>query len=195
MIFIADNGSNIICRGYETFSAKIDPETIGELVRYIRENRLGYPVISSKTTVFVETEDPEFLDLMINGYHNHVRVMKDVLEADETIIKAAIFRRPNIRDIAQKVTEDWKDRLHVMAAGDPWLDFVDYQADKGYALKSIQKLLGIKEKRQWPLGIISMTWECWKAPARAMPWPMPGPRCARPRSIWPERIRRTAFSR
>ena len=50
------------------------------------------------------------------------------------------------------MTEDWKDRLHVMAAGDPWLDFVDYQADKGYALKSIQKLLGIKREETMAFG-------------------------------------------
>ncbi|MDY3917726.1 MAG: HAD family hydrolase [Candidatus Limivivens sp.] len=152
MIFIADNGSNVVCRGYETFSAVLNRRDTEELVYAMRKRGDCTILLSSKTTVYLETEDEQLLDLLINGYHNNVRVCKDVLDQEDSIVKAAIYYRPGIQKIAGPIIEEWKDRFHVMAAGDPWLDFVDYRADKGKALESIQELLKISREETMAFG-------------------------------------------
>lgn len=143
IIFIADNGANVSCRGYETFCAALNRKDLEDWVRAMRARDDCAILVSSKTTVYVERADEALLDLLINGYHNRVKVSRDLLAEEDCMIKTAMFRRRGIAPVAEELIKEWKDRFHVMPAGDPWLDFVDYNADKGRALAGIQRLLKI----------------------------------------------------
>ncbi|MDO5426135.1 MAG: HAD family hydrolase [Eubacteriales bacterium] len=143
MIFIADNGSNVVCKGYETFSATLNRKDVEDWVLAMRRREDCQLLLSSKDTVYLEQEEPKLLDLLINGYHNHVELCPDLLKVEDQMVKAALYYPAGIRKIAEPIIEEWKDRFHVMVAGDPWLDFVDYRADKGKALATIQELLRI----------------------------------------------------
>lgn len=154
MIFIADNGSNVVCRGYETFSACLNKKDVRDWVQAMRARGDCQILLSSKNIVYVENADEALLDLLINGYHNNVKVTEDLLAETEkeNIVKGAIYYRPGIKKIADPIIEEWKDRFHVMVAGDPWLDFVSYDADKGKALKSIQDLMHISPEETMVFG-------------------------------------------
>lgn len=152
ILFIADNGSNVICRGCELFSAAVNREDLKDWVRAMRRRRDCTLLVSSKTTVYVEGGDEQLLDLLINGYHNHVKVSPDLLQEEDQIIKMALYHREGIRNIAGPLIDEWKDRFRVMAAGDPWLDFVDYRADKGKALEGIQERMGISREETMAFG-------------------------------------------
>lgn len=74
MIFIADNGSNVVCRGYETFSACLNKKDVRDWVQAMRARGDCQILLSSKNIVYVENADEALLDLLINGYHNNVKV-------------------------------------------------------------------------------------------------------------------------
>ena len=75
MIFIADNGSNVVCRGYETFSACLNKKDVRDWVQAMRARGDCQILLSSKNIVYVENADEALLDLLINGYHNNVKAV------------------------------------------------------------------------------------------------------------------------
>lgn len=152
MIFICENGSNVICRGYEMSSTILNRKDTEDLIRFIRTLPGCCLCASTKGPMYVENDDPEFLGLLADGYHNDMRVVKDVLAEKAEFIKISIYKKDGIQTIADPIIKAWKDRFHTVVAGEPWLDFMDYQADKGNALQSIQEMLHIKREETMAFG-------------------------------------------
>lgn len=152
MIFICENGSNVICRGHEMASTILNRKDAEDLVRFIRTLKGCQLTISTKDAMYVEDDEPCFLHLLSEGYHNKMRLVEDVLKEDIEIIKISIFCRQGVAPMVESVTQAWKDRFHVVQAGDPWIDFMDYAADKGNALKTIQRQLNIKPSETMVFG-------------------------------------------
>ncbi|MDD3217579.1 MAG: HAD family hydrolase [Lachnospiraceae bacterium] len=152
MIFICENGSNVICRGVEMASTVLKRQDAEDLTRFIRSLPDCYLTASTKGPMYVEDTDEEFMNLLLNGYHNDIRKVPDILAEDIEIIKMSIFRHDGIAQMVDGVVEEWKDRFRVVQAGEPWIDFMDYQADKGNALKTIQKKLHITQDETMVFG-------------------------------------------
>ena len=146
MIFVCENGSYVICRGYEMSSTVLNRQDAVELIRYIRTLEGCCLTASTRGAMYVEDGDEGFLRLLKEGYHNDIRHVKDVLAEDIDIIKISIYREGGIRGIAPKIIDLWKERFNTVVAGEPWIDFMDYQADKGNALKTIQNILQIRKE-------------------------------------------------
>ncbi|MDD3403912.1 MAG: HAD family hydrolase [Hespellia sp.] len=152
MIFICENGTNIICRGYDMDATILNKQDARDLIKYIRTLDDCYMTVSSKEAIYVENRDPAFLDLMINGYKNEIRIVDDLLSEDRDILKISIYKESGVDSIAQQTIDDWKDRFRVTVAGGPWLDFMDYQADKGNAIAKIQEILHISKEETMAFG-------------------------------------------
>lgn len=143
MIFIAENGAYVSCRGIDMETVVMERKVAEDIIKAIRKMPDCFATASAKDKMYIEDYDEEFLDLMINGYHNHMEIVEDVLKADIDIIKISIYRAKGVSPIAASVVEEWKDKIHVTVAGDIWIDFMDYRGDKGNALISIQEKLNI----------------------------------------------------
>lgn len=152
IIFIAENGSNVICRGYQMDSTLLNRRDAEDLAAYIRGRKGCCLTASTVGPIYVESRDEGFLDLMVNGYHNDIRIVDDVLKEDIKIIKMSIYKEEGVRDIAEEVISLWKDRFRVAVAGEPWIDFMDWQADKGHALRKIQTTMNIQEEETMVFG-------------------------------------------
>lgn len=152
MIFICENGSNVICRGYEMSSTALNRKDAEDLIAYIRELPDCFLTASTKDAMYVEDQDEGFLRLLREGYHNKIRLVPDVLAEDIELIKISFYREAGVREIASGVTEAWKDRFHTVVAGEPWIDFMDYGADKGKALESVQRALHISREETMAFG-------------------------------------------
>ncbi len=152
MIFICENGSNVICRGYEMSSTVLNRQDAEELVHYMRSLKGCFLTVSTKEFMYVEDQDAGFLRLLREGYHNDVRVVSDVLAEPIEIIKASVYKPDGVKDIAEGVIDHWKGRLNTVVAGVPWIDFMDYRADKGKALRNIQQVLHIQKEETMAFG-------------------------------------------
>lgn len=143
MIFICENGAYVNCRGYQMSASVIGRSTVEEVIRYIRGLEGCFLTASSTDAMYIETEDEEFYRLLTDGYHNKIKIVKDVLAENVDIIKMSIYKRAGIHDIAEETISRWTDRMHVTVAGDIWIDFMDKQTDKGYAIQRIQEIMHI----------------------------------------------------
>ncbi|WP_099468025.1 Cof-type HAD-IIB family hydrolase [Konateibacter massiliensis] len=155
MIFIAENGAYIKCRGVEMFKSNMDKEIVKELVIEARgfESEKLYLTVSTPECLYIETKDEEFYDVLVNGYRNNVKQVDDVLKEDLDVIKIALYKADGIRDIADnKLIPKWRNRLKVVMAGAEWLDFMDSSVDKGEALSTIQKALSISREETMAFG-------------------------------------------
>lgn len=155
MIFIAENGAYIKCRGYEMFKSNMDKEITRNLILETRKLEVEGVLltISTPECMYIESKDESFHDLLINGYHNTIKVVEDVLEEDLDIIKIALYKEDGISKIANEILiPKWQDKVKVVMAGAEWLDFMDSQVDKGHAIATIQKALSIAKEETMAFG-------------------------------------------
>ena len=144
MIFVAENGAYVVCRGVDIDEVAMDRELAVKLIKELRTLKDSFFTVSVKEKFYIETKDKEFLDLLIHGYKNEVAVVEDVLELDLNIIKISIYKKDGADELAKTMVPKWEDRFKVVLAGHEWLDFMDLRVDKGNAIKKIQEVLNIE---------------------------------------------------
>lgn len=146
VIFIAENGAYVVCRDTEMSVSVMNRELVHDIVHDMRSLDGCFLTASGKDATYIETRDEQFLDFLVNGYHNTVRVVDDVLEENFPIIKLALYNGNGIDKENAILTPKWSEQVKVVVAGSMWLDFMDKSVDKGNALERIQKLTGISKE-------------------------------------------------
>ena len=152
IIFIAGNGTNVMCREQRMDATTMNRKDVEEAVAYMRRLPDCIFTVSTSDCIYVEKLDEEFRRLLVEGYHNNLHIVEDVLKEPIEIQKMAIYKRTGVHDMIFQVIHDWEDRFRVFQAGENWIDFVDYEADKGKALAKIQKMLNISPEETMAFG-------------------------------------------
>lgn len=143
IIFITENGAYVCCRGYTMLEDVIDWKTVCEWVREVRQIPGASFTLDTKEGFYTESQDTAFLDLVQKGYKSKLAVQEDVLLEEKQVVKMAIYHGEHIKDIAAAVIPEWKERLYCALSGDIWVDFMNKTANKGNAIRSIQRILHI----------------------------------------------------
>lgn len=143
MIFIAENGSNVMCRGQNMSSSYIDQKLAEELLQCLRSQENCDVILSTPEMLYLESPRPEFRALLEEGYHNRVEKVDDLLPYCSRTNKMSIYRESGIDELADQLRERFGSRLNVMVAGTVWVDFMNFSVDKGDALSTIQRLMNI----------------------------------------------------
>ena len=146
VIFIAENGAYVVCRDSEMSYTPMDRETVEAIVMQMRNCPNCCLTASGKEATYIESQDEDFIDLLVNGYHNTIQIVEDVLKADTTFIKLALYNKTGIHQQAEQLIKQWNKRVKVVVAGKQWLDFMDLSVDKGQALARIQQITGISRE-------------------------------------------------
>ena len=106
-------------------------------------------VVSTANGSLIESKNQEFIHLLTYGYHNHFRLVEDVLKEKEEIIKIAVYRKGSIRRLGEgSFIPPWEDKVKACMAGEEWVDFMD----KGNGLKVLEKFLGICKEETMAFG-------------------------------------------
>lgn len=152
MIFIAENGAYVCCRNQDIRLNVMDREQVVKLVEQLRRIPGGCITLNAKDRFYVEHEDPKFLDLILNGYHNQVSRVEDVLAVDTEVIKVSLYMEQGIEEEAKGLLPQWEKVFTGTIAGDIWLDFMKKGSDKGEALGSVQRALSISREETMAFG-------------------------------------------
>lgn len=152
IIFITESGAYINCRGYDMLQHVIDKSLIEDWIQEVRQIPGSSFTLDTKECLYTESRDEEFLRLIRDGYKSDVRSVDNVLELDLTVSKMAIYRKTKIKEIAETMIPRWEKRIHCALAGDIWLDFMNKEANKGNAIRSIQEILGISPEETMVFG-------------------------------------------
>jgi Cof subfamily protein (haloacid dehalogenase superfamily) len=153
LIFIAENGAHIKCRGTDMNVVSMDQEMARELIEDLRKIPNVELVASTPQACYLESTDDEFINLITYGYRNQVKVVEDVLAEDITIIKVAAYRKGSIREIGENILiPKWKEKCKTCMSGEDWIDFMDIGVDKGNALNILQKFFHITSEETMVFG-------------------------------------------
>lgn len=153
LIFIAENGAHIKCRGTDMSIIKMNRADVEDIVQYFRGFDGCDFVASAPGVSIIESHNEEFIDLLENSYHNHVEYFDDVLKAPYDIIKLAIYRKGSIRDIGEgEIIPEVSKKVHCLMAGEEWVDVIGSEVDKGNALRTIMDFFHISSEETMAFG-------------------------------------------
>jgi Cof subfamily protein (haloacid dehalogenase superfamily) len=146
MVFIAENGTYVVRDGVELSSAPMDGSVAAELVRTVR--RLAADgadvgaVVCGKRAAYVERTDEAFLAEVRTYYVEH-RIVPDVTAVEDDVIKIALFDFGSAERSTAPALADFARTHQVVVSGEHWVDVMNRTANKGAALRGLQRALGI----------------------------------------------------
>lgn len=143
MIFITENGAYVNCRGYTMLDQTLDWKDVEDWVREVRRIPGASFTMDTKEGFYTESRDPEFLDLVLKGYKSAMTVEEDVLAKERPVNKVALYHKTDIERLAKELIPRFSERMYCTVSGEIWVDFLNKESNKGNAIRSIQKILGI----------------------------------------------------
>lgn len=152
VIFIAENGSNVMCGGRNVSGVYIEPELAKELVQYLRTLPDCEIVLSVPECMYMESQNPMMRRLLENGYHNEVHCVENLIPLCEHTNKLCIYCTNGSASVADELKERFGTRLNTMIAGEKWVDFVSKAVDKGNALREVQRMLNLTPEETMAFG-------------------------------------------
>ncbi|MGW7402401.1 Cof-type HAD-IIB family hydrolase [Streptomyces sp. NPDC054833] len=146
MVFIAENGTYVVRDGVELSSDPLAPAVAAGLARSVR--RLVADgvdvgaVVCGKRSAYVERADEPFLAEVRKYYVEH-RVVEDVTAVDDDVIKVALFDFGRAERTTAPALSAFADTHQVVVSGEHWVDVMNRTANKGAALRGLQRELGV----------------------------------------------------
>ncbi|WP_298766328.1 HAD family hydrolase [uncultured Polaribacter sp.] len=141
---IAENGG-IAKKGDETLLANfLNPKKVLELIPVLRKIKGANIVLCCNNNAYIESKDPEFTTLF-QEYYTSFKQVENLLEiAEKTpVFKIAIYHFKSSEEYIYPVVAKFSKEILIKISGTNWLDISTEKANKGNALKEIQKILNI----------------------------------------------------
>lgn len=143
MYYIAENGSAILS-DHEVFDAnQIEFDLARELIEFLRKIPDSEVLYSTPFCQYVESRDEAYIFLLRDGYHNELRVCRDVLEEGLLPNKIALYVRKGTQEVYDEIKRIWGERLNVVAGGKCWIDFMNAGIDKSRGVHMLCERFGI----------------------------------------------------
>ncbi|MEV5845835.1 Cof-type HAD-IIB family hydrolase [Streptomyces sp. NPDC051985] len=146
MVFIAENGTYVVRDGVELSSDVLAPAVAAGLARTVRHLvadgvDVG-AVVCGKRGAYVERRDEAFLAEVRQYYVTH-HIVDDLTVVADDVIKVALFDfGPAARTTAPALAA-YAGTHQVVVSGEHWVDVMNRTANKGTALRGLQRELGI----------------------------------------------------
>ncbi|MEU0442103.1 Cof-type HAD-IIB family hydrolase [Streptomyces sp. NPDC006186] len=146
MVFIAENGTYVVRDGVELSSDTLRPGVAAAIARAAREAAAGGAdvgaVVCGKSAAYVERADEPFLAEVRKYYLSH-RIVDDVTAVDDDIIKVALFTFGSDEHTVAPALAPFAGTHQVVVSGEHWVDVMNRTANKGAAVRRLQRELGV----------------------------------------------------
>lgn len=139
MIFIGSNGSLVMYKGKEVYSAVIAITEAHEIIKLIRCIKNAHIVLCGKKSDYIETQNEQALD-EIGQYYHGAKSVEDLLDVNDDFIKIAVLNFDGTEKCVYPLAAERFVPTHqVIVIGNIWLDFMHKEASKGAAIKYLQQ--------------------------------------------------------
>ncbi|MFF9087757.1 Cof-type HAD-IIB family hydrolase [Streptomyces sp. NPDC014991] len=155
MVFIAENGTYVVRDGVELSSDPLDRSVAAAVARTVRRLVAGGAdvgaVVCGKRAAYVERTDEAFLAEVRTYYAEH-RIVDDVTAVDDDLIKVALFDFGPAEHTTAPALAGFAATHQVVVSGEHWVDVMNRTANKGTALRGLQRALGISPAQTMVFG-------------------------------------------
>lgn len=139
MAFIAENGSYVVYKNREVLVQALDVDTVHSLIRTARTIPQAYIILCGKKQAYIETTEPEFMQ-HVEMYYDRRQAVSDLLQVtDDDFLKIAICDLGGSERNSYRYFKPLENDLQVKVSGSIWLDLSHALANKGLAIKALQK--------------------------------------------------------
>lgn len=146
MAFIAENGTLVVLDGDELSCTPLEPAFASELVGMVRGLVLeGHDiglVWCGREAAYIERSDERFV-AEVARYYTALETVDDLLDIGEAAIKCAVFDFGDAEAGAARLLAERCAPHQVVASSEHWVDIMSADANKGAALGSLQRELGV----------------------------------------------------
>lgn len=146
MLFIAENGSYVADAHKEIYSASVPVAVVKEILDHCAELPMKlYPVLCGKKKVYLPEGETKLIEA-VEIYNPNYQVFTDIYNVDDEILKISIadFDGGDSYHNCCRQFADFKDRVDITLSSEVWTDFMPLNGNKGTAIKSLQKMFGVK---------------------------------------------------
>ncbi|QTD38851.1 HAD family hydrolase [Polaribacter batillariae] len=150
---IAENGA-IAKKGNETLLLNsLDAQKIINIIPVLRKINGANMVLCSQDAAYIESKDARFIDLFQEYYYSY-QAVDDLIEIAKTtpILKIAVFHFNSSEAFIYPEIKHLKNKYLLKVSGQNWLDISTDKANKGNALREVQKILNVTKKETMVFG-------------------------------------------
>ncbi|WP_297637493.1 HAD family hydrolase [uncultured Clostridium sp.] len=152
LYYICDNGSYIVKEKDDSKISVIDKKHIKKMISECSKLDNVVPILCGTKGAYHMACDEEMLK-EIDKYYLHKHIVEDLNSVDDEIFKIAVcdFNR-SIENSYPHLNHIFGDEFKVVVSGAVWMDIMNQNIDKGYALEMIQKDMGISYEETMVFG-------------------------------------------
>ncbi len=144
ILYIAENGAEIIWKGEVIFSQPMTMEASRQLVLDTRAIPGAESMYCTADTAYFEAADQKVLRLMRDEFHFHCTVVDDLLKLEVPCLKFSLYLENHVDQITSEYfVPKWKRTHEAACGGKYFMDVMEKGVNKGTALKKIQQRWGI----------------------------------------------------
>lgn len=155
MAFIAENGAYVVRDGRELSSDPLERADVVRVVEAVRRLAASGAdvgvVVCGKRAAYTERADEAFLAEVRRYYLRHEPVA-DVTAVDDDVIKVAVYAFTSAEETVAPALAGFRATHQVVVSGQHWVDIMTPTANKGTALRRLQRELGITPAQTMAFG-------------------------------------------
>lgn len=146
MVFIAENGTHVVRGGRTLSTDPIDRDVVVRVVETVRALAAGGAdvgfVVCGRSAANVERNDARFVR-EVERYYASLRVVGDATAVEDELLKVAVFDFGGVARSTAPALDRFRATHQVVVSGAHWVDVMAAGANKGRALRALQRELGI----------------------------------------------------
>jgi Cof subfamily protein (haloacid dehalogenase superfamily) len=152
-VFIAENGALIRYRGKTISLTALNADTVASFLKVIRKTEGLYPILCCENEAYIEDTVEPFFSRTTTPYSNYRLVDNlDGVVSRVPCCKISIFSTELSEKQSYPVLAPLAKDVKFTLSGGHWCDVSHPLANKGEAVKKIQKLFGIKREESLAFG-------------------------------------------
>jgi Cof subfamily protein (haloacid dehalogenase superfamily) len=150
---IAENGGIAKKADKVLLLKALNTKKVINVVPVLRNIKDANIVLCSQDTAFIESNDVDFIRYFQEYYHSY-SIVDDLIEVAKitSILKIAVYHPSSSEDFIYPEIKHLKEDYLLKISGQNWLDISDDKANKGNALREVQKLLNISKEETMVFG-------------------------------------------
>ncbi len=156
VVFIAENGTYVVYQGKEISSDCLTLEDARRLIVAVRNTVSGGVdagiVLCGKRSAYIERTDRRFLG-EVERYYVRLQQVPDLLAVhDDDILKVSVFDFGSAEETSAPPLAGFHETQLVTVSGAHWIDVTSITANKGAAVRALQRAYGISPAQTMVFG-------------------------------------------
>jgi Cof subfamily protein (haloacid dehalogenase superfamily) len=141
--FISENGGYVVHQERELHVQEMEPEITYSLIEEAKTIEGTFTILCGKKKAYIEDSTSFFVE-HLRRYYDEYEIVEDLLKVtDDQFLKIAICDTSGAEKNAFNLFRTRIENLQIKVSGDIWLDISHKLANKGEALKKVQKILSV----------------------------------------------------